>query len=166
MDWRGTLQADPEFTLRLGIFHAAWVSIDMTIDFAIGKFLNLAHEDAQILTSGMMYGTKIRILKSLVRKSAHKNKAQIIGSLNKLQNESKRNVFAHSYMASDAVSVTFLERSSGGNYLVTKHRFTKIQWNSHVTNFTLVGKEFWDALDVPDSDLEEFAMALMRAAKS
>ena len=57
MEWRGTLQADPEFTFRLGLFHAAWVSIDMTIDFAIGKFLDIENEDAQILTSGMFYGT-------------------------------------------------------------------------------------------------------------
>jgi hypothetical protein len=72
------------------------------IDMAIGRFLNLTDYEAQILTSGMEFGPKARLSHELVKRSLHPKKATIIRSLNKLRNDAKRNILAHSYIVSDA----------------------------------------------------------------
>jgi hypothetical protein len=161
-----TLQRDRQFNLMLGMFYSAWTSTDMTIDYAIGRFLEISRKQTHVLTSGMMYGTKIRLLKELVKDSDHENKAEITYALNSLQNESKRNVFAHSYIVGDPNSITFVERTSGGPYSVRTHKFTLIQWNSHVTHFVTISKRLWDALEISPEALEAFALAMVRSSKS
>jgi hypothetical protein len=130
MDFREGMAAERDFNLRLGLFYGAWTAADMTIDMAIGRFLYLTDYEAQLLTSGMEFGPKARLLYELVKRSLHPKRTDILHSLNKLRNDAKRNVLAHSYLIADRESVTFLERSRGADYTVKKHRFTGLPiWN-------------------------------------
>jgi hypothetical protein len=138
----------------------------MTIDMAIGRFLNLTDYEAQILTSGVEFGPKARLLYELVKRSLHPKRADILHSLNKLRNDAKRNVLAHSYLIADRESVTFLERSRGTDYTVKKHQFTHLEWQKHVTTTLQAGEEFWKALGYKHEELEAFALAALSTAKN
>jgi hypothetical protein len=166
MDFREGMVASREFNLLLGLFYGAWTSADMTIDLAIGRFLGLSDYEAQILTSGMEFGPKARLLYEVVKRSVHPKKAEILHGLNKLRNEAKRNILAHSYLIAGRESVTFLERSRGGDYIVKKHRFTYLQWQKDVTETLQAGEEFWKALGYTREELVTFAQAALGMAKN
>lgn len=158
-------QNDPKFIMSLGLFHAAWTSIDLTLDCAIGKSLETQPEQTHLVTAGMEMGRKIRLLHGIVGRTNHKNKNLLIGALNRLQNESKRSVLTHSYILSDRHVVTFVERI-GGEYRVRLHKFTVDEFAMHVQKFTQAAKDFWDALEYTDRDIYDFAMAAVKQANS
>ena len=160
-DFKSSMLANPEFHRLMGMYHSAWATADMTLDFAIGKFLKLPAKDTQILTSGMLYGVKIRILYELVKRSDYNSKDAIKKALNELRNEAKRNVITHSYMISDQNTVTFIERTSSSDYKVRTYTFTLDEWKSHVTSALNSGADLWRALGEPQKELEEFAKATM-----
>lgn len=160
------LQTDETFLRTYGMFQGAFASAELTIDFAIGKFLKIANRETHLLTSGMEHGRKIRLLAGIVKGSGYKNESTILGALHKIQNESLRNVFAHSYMISTRTTVIFIERHAGGSYRVKKHEFTLPKFTYHVSQFITASNALWKVLEVPDSELHEFAMAVFSAAKS
>jgi hypothetical protein len=166
MNFKEGMAASRDFNIRLGLFYGAWTSADMTIDMAIGRFLGLSDYEAQILTSGMEFGPKARLLHELVKRSVHPKKAAIIHSLSKLRNDARRNVLAHSYLIADADSVTFLERSRGSDYTVKRHRFTYLEWQKHVTQMIEAGRQFWEALGYTQDELVAFAEAALSIAKN
>jgi hypothetical protein len=163
---KDTLQANDTFLHFLGMFYAAWTSIDMTIDYALGRFLNLPHSEALLLTSGMQFGPKIRLLYEIIRGSDNSNKSALLGALNKLRNESKRNVFAHSYLLSSKTEVMFLERTSGGDFQIKPHIYTLDQWVTHVKAFGDAGSELWTALGSPRAGFDAFAEAAFNEANN
>jgi hypothetical protein len=165
MDFKGTMLADRNFIFRLGQFHSAWLSADITLDMAIGRFLKLTDCEAQILTSGMEFGPKARLLHELVKRSLHPRKREITTALNKLRNNAKRNILSHAYLIGDTDSVTFLERQRG-EYAVKRHRFTHLQWQKHVTESIQAGADLWGALGYEHNELEEFTKASLNSARS
>src|SRR5215212_5702226 len=100
------------FYTALGMFHGVWLGLDVAVDYALATFLKIPHDDAHILTAGMEFGRKCRILIDLIKRSDHKKKAALIGSLRKIQ-ASKRDAIAHSYLKADPTSLTFISRSRG-----------------------------------------------------
>jgi hypothetical protein len=110
------LSQTPIFQRELGRFFGAWTSAEATIDFSIGKLLKITHEESHLITATLEFGRKITLLRSLVSRHRSKNKETIIKCLNTLQNESKRNVFAHSYIGSTKTVVTFIERIPYGKF--------------------------------------------------
>ena len=69
-------------------------------------------------------------------------------------------------MISDENSVTFLERSRGGPYKVTPHRFEFTDWQKHVTDMMSAGKQLWEALGYTEAELEAFASAALSSVNS
>ena len=57
----GALIISDEFYRRIGEFHVLWATADLSIDFAIGKFLGLPAVDTHLLTAGMFYGRKLKL---------------------------------------------------------------------------------------------------------
>jgi hypothetical protein len=157
-----------EFTTWFGTFHGLWLSTELTVDYTICKLLKIPHEEAHLLTAGMEVGRKLRLLEGLLKRSDYKNKDVIIGALRKLQNETKRNVFAHSYLMSDEKTVTFVHRSSGQKYTAEKFVFTMPEFKEHMVSFAQHAQTFWDALEMDKhrADLEAFGAAAMSAANS
>src|SRR5215813_7771921 len=87
----------PELYYTLGMFHGMGNTRDAVVDYALGAFLKTSPEDTHILTAGMEFGKKSRLLIELIKRSDHKKKATLISSLSKIQ-AAQRDQIAHSYL--------------------------------------------------------------------
>jgi hypothetical protein len=152
-----------EYRESLGAFYATWQSFEITLDWAFGQFLKLPDEETHLLTAGMDFGRKATVFRHLVRESNHENKAEIEKHLNAAQNDSKRNIFAHSFARSDADSVIFIERSRHGSYQAKEHRFTKSEFEAHVNKFIETAKSFEKAVGLTRDAMEKFGALAIKA---
>jgi hypothetical protein len=155
-----------EFHTCLGQFWAAWASAELTVDYMIHKLLRISQIRAHHLLAGMEAGRKMRLLEGLLHRSEIKQKAIAIGCLRKLQNESLRNAFAHSFLWSDRHFVTFVNRAFGQKYEVKEHKFSMIRFRMHVRDFILNATAFYDALEIDYDDLQSFGKAALRASRN
>ena len=151
-----------EFNMQLGFFYSAWAVTDATLDFALGKFLRLTHEETHLLTAGMEFGRKATLLRNLLRHQKDSpQKSELLRTVKIIQNDSLRNVFAHSYLASDEDSVSFISRSRGGDYSATEYEFTKDEFREHVHKFIDASHDFYNALEVDDHEFFAFQYAAL-----
>ena len=157
------LAFDDRFLHFFGMFHGMWASMELMLCYGITKFLNIPAQEGHVLTSGMEFGRKITLLRNLVYRSNDPNKRKIMALLGKIQNESKRNVFAHSFITSDATSLTFIERSRGGDYKVIRHQYTLREFVGHVDNFVSAAAELEKLVGVTPTELHRFADAAFSA---
>jgi hypothetical protein len=148
------------FEQLIGRFHLRWTSFDFAVDFAIGHLLKTPHEITHLITAGMDFGRKARIVRGLLRQSDHPNKALLAGCLNKAQNESKRNIFAHSFWISGESTVTFVQRiQKDGGVEYREHPFTYDEFKAHLEAFENAAAQF--EIGIADrSELVAFAKAL------
>jgi hypothetical protein len=154
---------DPDFVWSLGAFFAQWATLELVTSYGICKFLKISFEEAHILTSGMEFGRKSTLLRNLVYRSDAPEKGQILSLLGKIQNESKRNVFAHSFIISGPETVTFIDRTRSGDYAVSKHTFTVREFFDHVMSFTRHSAALEKCLGLNKGELQRFAMAALSA---
>ena len=147
-----------EFNKEFGWFHHMWALTEATLDFAIGKFLRLNGHETHILTAGMQHGRKAMLLRSLISRGNYPNKSELLRTLKIIQNESLRNVFAHSYIGSDAETIFFLERNPGGPYKAKGHPFSMKKFKNHVSKFVAAAIDFEKALDVGPGEIETFQL--------
>jgi hypothetical protein len=157
------LTHDPRFQQYLGMFFAGWANIELLTSYLIGKLLKITDEEAHVVTSGMMFGTKARLLRNLLYRSNHPNKAVLTGALNQIQNSSKRDAFAHSFILSGPHVVTFIERPGHGDYQAKPHSYSLDEFLQHVRGVTAAMMEFQAGLAVPVEELSEFANAAFKA---
>jgi hypothetical protein len=148
-----------EYHKAMGLFNGTWASLDLTTDYAIYKFLNVTPGQAHLITSGMMFGRKARLLADLIGHSDHPRKAEILGAFNKVRGGNMRDVFAHSYVRSGDGRVTFVERTSSNEFRATEHTFTMLELVQHVHDFAVSVTAFWNSLGVTKPEIEAFAMA-------
>ena len=142
------LTHDPRFQQYLGSFFAGWANIELLTSYLIGKLLKITDEEAHVVTSGMMFGTKARLLRNLLYRSNHPNKAVLTGALNRIQNSSKRDAFAHSFILSGPQVVNFIERPGHGDYQAKEHSYTLDEFLQHVRAVTAAMQEFQAGLEV------------------
>jgi hypothetical protein len=161
------IKTKTEFYAAVGMFHVAWATIDLVMSYAIGQLLKISDEETHLLTAGMEFGRKATVLRNLVLRSSHRNKAKIIGALNRVQNDGKRNAITHGLMVFDSagIGVTFIDRSRGGEYTATPHKFTYAEFTAHVSEFLNYTEELEVALDVKDVPFQAFARAAVSANK-
>jgi hypothetical protein len=131
------------------------------LDCAIGKFLRLGPYETHLLTAGMEHGRKVMLLRGLISRSDHTKKTELVRALNVIQNKSLRNVFAHSYIASDDKKITFVERSRGGPYWAMEHDFSLKEFKDHVQEFLQASRDFEMALDLAPFELHAFQHAAL-----
>ena len=158
------LAFDIKFTTIFGLFHVGWSVAESAIDYAIGQFLQLASEQTHLLTAGIDHGRKIMLLRDLIARSDHANRTELLRTLKIIQNESLRNVLAHSYIASDDKTITFIERRRGGPYSVKLYEFTLKEFRDHVRKFTQAAQDFEKALGFTREDLSGFLNAASSAS--
>src|SRR5262249_5930776 len=125
----------PEFNELLGRFYAAWSRVEIVLDCAIWKVLGTTPEQAHAVVAGMEFGRKAAVLRSLLPGSQFKNVEQLKGILTRITKTSLRNIFSHSFMATDKDYVMFIHRSSQGQYEVKLYKFTPEQFKTHVGDF-------------------------------
>jgi hypothetical protein len=150
-----------DYLIMRGLFQSAWACLELTTDYAIWKFLNVTPEQAHLITSGMMFGRKSRLLADLIGRSDHPNKSEILGRFNKIRGMSKRDVFVHGYVWSDENSVKFIDRQSGGAYRARTHTFTLQEFKDYVLEFAMAGGEFYLALGATRKELNDFGNAAL-----
>ena len=94
---RGWLVMSREFMELTGRFHEAWTSLELLTDYAIYKLLKVTPSQGHLITAGMFFSRKARLLADLIRTSEYPNKAAILGAFNKVRDNNKRDIIAHSY---------------------------------------------------------------------
>ncbi|MCW0236663.1 MAG: hypothetical protein OJJ21_23905 [Ferrovibrio sp.] len=144
----------------LGIFHGLWLATDIIIDYAIGRFLKSPHEDTHILTAGLEFGRKIRILIDLAKRSTDPKKEILVEALRTMQG-SKREIITHSYLKSDKDKIIFLNRSRGGPYKATETKFSREEFIDHVKTLVLAAQKFETHLDLNEDDFQKFAASAL-----
>jgi hypothetical protein len=164
-EWLKSLAFTNEFAYLIGRFHLTWSSIDLITDFAICKFLNIPPEQGHLITSGIMFGRKARLLADLVGRSNHPKKAEILEPFNKLRGNSKRDIFTHSYISTDRGSVTFIERSISGRFTAKAHTFTFSQIQDHVLMVVMEADNFCKALEASGDEIDAFANAAFNLSR-
>jgi hypothetical protein len=95
----------PAFCAALGWFYAVWSATELNIDCAIGKLKNISPEQTHTLVAKLNFGPKVEMLRSLLPNSDYQNVPELQEFLTRIEEESLRNVFAHSFLASDSQSV-------------------------------------------------------------
>ena len=155
------LLLDKNFIWWLGAFHGAWLSLETLTCYGIKVLLRITSEEAHVLTAGMEFGRKATLLRNLVHRSDLDKKTEIIGALGKLMNEGRRNMFVHGIVTTDEHSVTFIERSRGGDYTATKRTFTGDDLVAHVRWVTETAVALEEAFSVDEATMLDFAMAAL-----
>jgi hypothetical protein len=154
------------YQYRLGLFHSLWASIDVVADYLIGKLLKLPDEDAHMITWGMMFGPKAKLLATLIKLSDHPNKRVLLTALNLIRGEGRRDVIAHGYQLENEGGVAFLERSRSSNEFQTKlHEFTRDEFRSHVNKLIAAGNDFIEASGARTDDIQAFVDAASNLGK-
>lgn len=154
------------FHYALGVFHGMWSTVEVTADFIIGRLLRVPDEEAHMITSGMMFGAKARLLSALLKRSDHPNRAAMVTALNVLRGEARRDVVVHGYQISDgAFTHAFVERSRGGDFKAKEHVFTLEEFITHVEKVIENGNALYDAIGAPEEEIVEF-VAAARSLKS
>jgi hypothetical protein len=144
----------------IGIFHSNWSAIDLYTDFAIYQFLRVTPQQAHLITSGMVFGRKARLLDDLIRLSNDPRKPKILEAFKKIR-AAKRDIIAHSYVASDAVSVRYLERNTSGPFKAEIHSYSAEKLQCHVQDIADAAGEFYNALGVEGAELDAFVNAAL-----
>jgi hypothetical protein len=151
----------PRFYGNLGWFYAVWSQTELNIDWTIGNILKITAEQTHALVAGMQFGRKAALLRSLLPNSSYSNAPELKGYLTRIRRESLRNVFTHSLIFSSPGSVTFVHRSSQGEYSADGYQFTADQFVTHVKNFVQLADDFEKALAIPLDELKRFAKAAL-----
>ena len=78
--------------------------------------------------------------------------------LTRIEHQSMRNVFAHSFLATDEHSVTFIHRKvEGGKYQPTTYTIACDDFIDHVQNFVQLSLDFEQAVGLSDKEVRDFA---------
>jgi hypothetical protein len=151
----------PKFCALLGRFYATWSRVEIVLDCAIWKVLGTTPEQAHAVVAGMEFGRKSAVLRSLLATSKFENVDELKGILTRITKTSLRNTFSHSFLASDENSVSFIHRTSQGQYTVKGYTFTADQFDTHVHEFVQLARDFERALSLSDREVAEFAAAAL-----
>ena len=120
-----------------------------------------SYEETHLITAGMQFSRKAILLRALVTRSDRKDKGAIIKLLNYFQEESKRNVFAHSFARSDEDNVIFVTRDNHGKFVAKEHRFSATEFETHIQQFIEAAKSFEKEVGLTRNDIEAFCAAAM-----
>jgi hypothetical protein len=153
-----------EYNKLLGRFHYNWSATDIHVDYAIYKLLKVTPLQAHLITSGMMFGRKARLLVDLIKHSDHPKRTELLAVFGRIT-KTNRDLIAHSWVSSDVDSVTFLERKISGSFSAREHRFTLDEFRSHVEEAASAGIKFRELLAVKSEDLDAFAKAALGFAR-
>jgi hypothetical protein len=154
------------FNAKLGLFHQNWAAIDLHTDFAIYKFLGVTPLQAHLITTGMMFGRKARLLVDLIKHSDIKDKSKFLEPFNIIRGAARRDRITHSYIRTDATSVYFLERSAGNTFKAEEHQYTINEFYQHVDNTTRAAEAFIEAINASEREVIEFVKAALSLNRS
>ena len=145
------------FYTALGWYHAVWSATELNIDYVIGKLKKLPPEATHALVAALKFSDKTKLLRSLLNEAAPANIAQLRDFLDRIDNDF-RNVFSHSFLASDAKTITFIHRTSRrGKYSCTCYQFEAENFLTHVRWFVQLADDFEKTLGLDHKQVADFA---------
>src|SRR5688500_8919142 len=122
---------DP-FLRNYGLFHSVFGALDLTVDVGIGKLLKLTPEETNLMLIGLDFGRRLQMLMGLADHQNHANKVALIAALKRIQDEAKRNAFAHSFLQSSETHVTFVYRHREKPLHAKRYRYSGTEFQKHV----------------------------------
>lgn len=153
------LHDDYHFQRWIGAFAVKWGMAELSVSFAIGKFLGLNYEDTHLLTAKMPFNKKATLLRAVVKKTKPENESVILGALKTLQN-SNRNTLFHAYVLSKADTATFIEIDLGEKFSAKDHTYTLDSLKGHVEKFYEGLDDFNKSVGArPTAELRDFGYA-------
>ena len=105
----------------LGAFYLIWAAFEHTVELSIAYLANLDYGHANLLLHGVSFTRKASILKSLLTSIDQNHPA--ISIVSTISNESKRNLFAHSFITQSEGMIVFNKRDSKNKYKHKHHPF-------------------------------------------
>ena len=156
----------PAFYTALGWFYAVWSATELAIDCATWKALGTeTPEEAHERSARATFSKKCNQLRTLVEGGKIPNGAKVQELLTQIEHHSLRNVFAHSFLATDEHSVTFVHRKMGrgkhAKYEVAAYPISRNDFFDHVQNFVQLASELEQTVGLSHREVAEFAaMAL------
>ena len=160
----GPLALSDEYSRLLGIFHYNWSAIDLHVDHAIYKFLNVTPIQAHLITSGLMFGRKIRLLVDLIKHSDSPQKTALLSELAKIT-KANRDIITHGWVRSDAETIYFLERRHSGAFTAKEHAYKLKEFEDLVWVVQAAGSKFRDLLGYTPEEIAVFAKAALSASR-
>jgi hypothetical protein len=157
----------PTFYTALGWFYAAWSRTELAIDCATWKALGTeSAEQAHARSAGMRFSDKCKRLRTLLNEGKIPNSENAKDLLAQIES-CGRNIFAHSFLSSDAHSVTFIHRKvERGKYLPTAYTIPRDGFIDHVQDFVQLSFDFENAVGLTDKEVADFgAMAVPLASQ-
>jgi hypothetical protein len=112
-----------------------------------------------MITSGLMFGRKARLLDDPIRNSQDPRKPKLLEPFNIIR-AAKRDVISHSYVASDAVCVKYLERLTSGRTKAIVHTYTFDEFKAHVIDIHNAADAFLEALGATGAEIDAFVNAV------
>jgi hypothetical protein len=148
----------PEFYDAFGRFYAAWSRAELAIDCAIWKVLGTeSAEQAHERSARMRFSDKCKQLQTLLNEGKIPNSEKAKELLTEIENQG-RNIFAHSFLASDEHSVTFIHRKiEQGKYQAPAYTIPRACFLDHVRQFLQLCLDLEQAVGLTDKEVRDFA---------
>jgi len=153
------------FHNALGSFYSAWNAAETFVDFGIGKFLNLKHEETHLFNSAMEFSRKANVLRAIVARSKDPKKEKIIKAVNWLQN-SNRNLFSHSTVQIYPDKIVFFQRTKHGVYSAKEYPYTAKEFVDYVQLLVQQSLHLSEGLGTTDDVVNEFLAAASKVKSS
>jgi hypothetical protein len=149
----------PAFYSALGWFYAVWSHTELTIDCAIWKASGTeTAECAHELAARMKFSDKCKRLRTLLDGGRIPHGEKVSDLLTQIEHHSMRNVFAHSFLASDEHSVAFIHRKvESKKYQPTMYQISRDDFLNHVQNFVQLCVDFEQAVGLSHKEVADFA---------
>jgi hypothetical protein len=156
----------PEFYYALGRFFAAWSRAELVIDCAIWEARGTdTAEEAHVRSARMKFSDRCKELRDLLDAGKLSNGEKVKELLAQIAEDSYRNIFAHSILASDEHKVIFIHRRwerSSREYRSDAYEATRDNFLAHVGNFERLCFEFEQAAGLSDREVRDFGSMALR----
>ena len=157
-----------EFCYALGRFYTAWSRAELAIDCAIWKARGTeTAEEAHARSARMKFSDRCKELQELLDADKAPNAQKMKELLQQIEQDSFRNVFAHSILASDEHKVIFIHRRverPSRKYRADTYEATRENFLTHVDLFIQLCLDFEQAAGLSDKEVRDFgSMAVFSA---
>ena len=151
----------PQFCTALGYFYAAWSRTELAMDCAMWKALGTeTAEQAHERAARTKFSDKCKQFRDLLDGGKIPHGEKVKELLRQIEQDSMRNIFAHSFLASDEHSVTFIHRRverPSKKYQPTAYKIVGDDFIAFVQNFVHLSWDFEQAAGLSDEEVADFA---------
>ncbi len=144
------------FLSNYGSFLALWSSFDVLIEILIMRQLGTTEEKTSIVCAGLVFGTKVNILYSLLNRDP-KN-AEGVKLIKQAQQSAERNRFAHGFFRVDRPNAIFtlIKREVKEKYTATAKHYDLNKIIQHTDKFSQAFSAVTDHFGLSVEDMDSY----------